>query len=100
MAQRSEEALEKYAEVTVKVGLNLQPGQKLLIGVPTRGSLGTSIDLAPLVRLIAKAAYQCGARLVEVLWDDDQLRLIRYQYAERDTFEEFQTCGHRSCPRR
>jgi aminopeptidase len=91
MAPQFEEYLEKYAEVTVKVGLNLQPGQKLLIGVPTRGSLGTAIDLAPLVRLIAKAAYQCDARLVEVLWDDDQLRLIRYQYAKRDTFEEFPT---------
>jgi aminopeptidase len=84
-----EENLEKYAEVTIKVGLNLQPGQRLLIGIPTQGNLGTPIDLAYLVRLISKKAYQSGARLVEVLWDDDQLRLIRFQYAGKDTFEEF-----------
>jgi aminopeptidase len=91
MASQFEENLDKYAEVTVKVGLNLQPGQRLLIGVPTRGNLGTPIDLAPLVHLIATKAYQCGARLVEVLWDDEQLRLIRYQYAEKDSFEEYPT---------
>jgi aminopeptidase len=89
VASQFHESLEKYAEVAVKVGLNLQPGQRLLIGIPTRGNLGTSIELAPLVRLIAKIAYQCGARLVEVLWDDDQLRLIRYQYAAKDSFSEF-----------
>ncbi len=89
MASQFEEYLEKYAEVTIKVGLNLQPGQKLLIGVPTQGNLGTPIDLAPLVRLIAAKAYQSGAKLVEVLWDDDQLRLIRYQYAGKETFAEF-----------
>jgi aminopeptidase len=84
-----EENLEKYAEVTVKVGLNLQPGQKLLIGIPTQGNLGVPIDLAPLVRLIAAKAYQNGARLVEVLWDDDQLQLLRYENAGKETFEEF-----------
>jgi aminopeptidase len=39
--------------------------------------------------LIAKEAYQIGARLVEVMWGDDQLRLIRFQHAPRDTFEEY-----------
>ncbi|MFX1344330.1 MAG: aminopeptidase [Promethearchaeota archaeon] len=37
--------LEKYAEVIVKVGLNLQPGQRLLIGTPTSGNRGVSIIL-------------------------------------------------------
>ncbi len=32
MASDFEENLEKYAEVIVKVGLNIQPGQQLLIG--------------------------------------------------------------------
>ncbi|MFX1344328.1 MAG: aminopeptidase [Promethearchaeota archaeon] len=81
--------LEKYAEVIVKVGLNLQPGQRLLIGTPTSGNRGVSIELAPLVRLIMKKAYQIGARLVDVMWEDDQLQLIRYKYAPRDSFEEF-----------
>ncbi len=81
--------LEKYAEVIVKVGLNLQPGQRLLIGPPFHGILGVPIELAPLVRKIVSKAYQSGARLVDVIWSDDQLRLIRFQKARPDTFEEY-----------
>jgi aminopeptidase len=91
MSLEFEKNLEKYAEVIVKVGLNLQSGQRLLIGAgaPFFGLLGTPIELAPLVRMITIKAYQAGSRLVEVLWDDDQLRLIRYQHAPHDSFEEF-----------
>ena len=86
-----EKNLDKYAEVIVKIGLNLQPGQRLLIGGPTPYTYGTPIELATLVRLITKKAYQIGARLVEVMWDDDQLRLIRFKHAPRDSFEEYPT---------
>jgi len=78
--------LEKYAEVIVKVGLNLQPGQRLLIGLPIFGNYGVPLELAPLVRIITKKAYQIGARLVDVIWNDDQMRLIRFQNAPRDSF--------------
>jgi aminopeptidase len=86
-----EENLEKYAELIVKVGLNLQEGQRLLIGTPAIGRNGVSLELAPLVRLIVKKAYQVGAKLVEVMWEDDQTRLFRYQYAPKDSFEEYPT---------
>jgi aminopeptidase len=89
MSSEFEKNLEKYAEVIVKIGLNLQPGQRLLIGGPTSLRHGAPIELAPLVRLITKKAYQIGARYVEVMWDDDQLRLIRFQHAPRDSFEEY-----------
>ena len=81
--------LEKYAEVIVKVGLNLQPGQRLLIGAPRGSFYGAPLELAPLIRLIVKKAYQAGAKLVDVLWHDDQIRLIRYQNAPRDPFGEY-----------
>ena len=81
--------LDKYAEVLVKVGLNLQPGQRLQIGWPAHGMYGIPIELAPLVRLVTTKAYDMGARLVEVIWNDDRLRLIRFQHAAKDTFEEF-----------
>ena len=73
--------LQKFAELAVKVGLNLQPGQRLAIVA--------RLETAPLVRLIATCAYQAGCRLVDVLWDDDPLILIRFQHAPRDSFEEF-----------
>lgn len=91
MSSEFEKNLEKYAEVIVKIGLNLQPGQRLLIGAPRQIAYGVSIELAPLVRLITKKAYQVGAKLVEVLWEDEQVRLIRFQHAPRDSFEEFPT---------
>ncbi|MFW9867002.1 MAG: aminopeptidase [Candidatus Thorarchaeota archaeon] len=83
--------LEKYAEVIVKIGLNLQPGQRLLIGKPTPSLNGVAVELAPLVRLIVEKAYQAGAKLVEVMWDDDYIRFLRYKYAPKDSFEEFPT---------
>ncbi len=86
-----ENKLEKYAEVIVKVGLNIQPGQRLLIGPPFNGILGVPIELAPLVRKIVTKAYQAGASLVDVIWTDDQLRLLRFQQANRDSFEQFPT---------
>ncbi|MFX1599967.1 MAG: aminopeptidase [Promethearchaeota archaeon] len=88
MSSEFEQNLEKYAEVILRVGLNLQPGQRLLIGTAPY-NYGAPIELAPLVRLITKKAYQMGARFVEVFWDDDQLKLIRFQHAPRDSFEEF-----------
>lgn len=84
-----EHNLEKYAEVIVKVGLNIKPGQRLLIGAPAYGIYGTPLELVPLVRIITRQAYQAGARLVDVLWNDDQMRLIRFQEAPRDSFDEF-----------
>jgi len=75
--------LENYADLAVKVGVNIQPGQRLIVRAP--------IETAPLVRLVAKSAYKAGARLVDVLWADDQLTLTRFQYAPRDSFEEFPT---------
>ena len=76
-----EQNLQKYAELSVKVGLNLQPGQRLAIHA--------NLEAAPFVRLVATHAYQAGCRLVDVLWDDDPLLLIRFQHAPRDSFEEF-----------
>jgi len=91
MSSEFEKNLEKFAEVIVKIGLNIRPGQRLLIGGPTAYSYGVPIELAPLVRLITKKAYQTGARFVEVFWDDDNLRKIRFEHAPRDSFEEYPT---------
>jgi len=91
MTSEFEHNLEKYAEVIVSVGLNIQPGQRLVIGPPMWGTFGTELEFVPLVRLIATKAYQAGARLVDVMWRDDQLELTRLQHAPRDSFEEFPT---------
>ncbi|MFW9877976.1 MAG: aminopeptidase [Candidatus Thorarchaeota archaeon] len=89
MLSEFDQKLEKYAEVLLKVGVNLQPGQRLLIGGPSLESDGVPLDLAPLVRFIVKKAYQMGARFVEVVWGDEQLRLMRFKDAPKDSIEEY-----------
>jgi aminopeptidase len=80
--------LQGYGELAVRVGLNLQPGQRLLIIGPLANG-GVSLEAAPLVRAIGAAAYRAGARLVETCWGDEELQLIRFTHAPRDSFSEF-----------
>ncbi len=86
MSSEFDTKLEKYAEVILKVGLNLQPKQRLLIGGPSFFQDGISFDNAPLVRMIAKKAYQMGANLVDVIWADENLRPIRFKYGSKKSF--------------
>jgi len=82
-----QENLEKYADLVIRVGLNLREGQRLLINnLSTRGVL---LHVAPLVREVAQAAYKAGARYVDVLWADEELLKMRVEVAPRDTFDEF-----------
>ena len=71
MSYPSQESLQKYAELIVRVGLNIHKGQRLLINNLT--TRGVPLHVAPLVREVAKAAYKAGARYVEALWGDEEL---------------------------
>ncbi len=79
-AQRFEQMLQRYADVAVKVGLNLRAGQRLFIVAP--------IATVSLVRQIAVSAYKAGARYVDVVWKDAQMDLLRFRHAPRDSFRE------------
>jgi len=87
MSSEFEKNLEKYAEVIIKVALNLQSGQKLCIYSPF--TFGVPIELAPIIRLITKKAYEVGAKLVDVMWYDEEIYLERFQHAPLDSFTEF-----------
>src|SRR4051812_26891370 len=80
--------LQAYGELAVKVGLNLQQGQRLMIVGPSVAG-GASLEAAPLVRAIAASAYRAGAPLVEAVWGDEALQLLRLQHAPRDSFSQF-----------
>lgn len=80
--------IDKYAELVVKVGLNVQAGQRLSINGKSF-SRGVPLVAAPLVRAVAKYAYQAGATLVDVLWDDTETTLVRFEHAPRDSFSEY-----------
>ncbi|WP_047460962.1 aminopeptidase [Rhizobium rhizogenes] len=71
--------LEKLAEVAVKVGLQLQAGQDLLITAP--------VAAMPLVRLITREAYKAGAGLVSTFYADEETTLARYEYGHDESFD-------------
>lgn len=71
--------LDRLAEVAVHTGLNLQPGQDLILTAP--------VSALPLVRLIAEHAYRAGAGLVTPILSDDALTLARYRHGQGDSFD-------------
>lgn len=73
--------LEKYAELAVKVGVNIQKGQIL--------SINAALDSAELVRLIVKKAFEAGAKDVYVNWNDDIVTRTKYDLAPDETFHEY-----------
>jgi aminopeptidase len=83
-----DEQLEKYAEVIVRVGLNLQPGQRLLIGASGFLIRGVPLEAAQLVRKIAGKAYDAGAGYVDVIWRDGQVVAKRFEHAPPDSSDE------------
>jgi aminopeptidase len=85
-----EKKLDLYARLIVKVGLNLQPGQKLVANGKSF-TRGVSLEAAPLMRRIAHHAYLAGATLVDVIWDDPELIMERIKYAPKDSLGEYPT---------
>ncbi|CAN7248541.1 aminopeptidase [Phyllobacterium sp. LjRoot231] len=71
--------LDRLAEVAIKIGLQLQPGQDLLITAP--------LAAVPLVRRITEHAYKAGAGLVTSLYSDEEATLMRYRNAPHDSFD-------------
>lgn len=81
--------LEAYGDLAIKVALNLQRGQRLIILGPL--ATGVSFEAGPLVRQIAASAYRAGAPLVEVVWGDEALLLTRFAHAPHESLSEFST---------
>ena len=86
MDQEFATKLQKFTQVAIKIGVNLQPGQELIMQSINRG--GISLEAAPAIRELARAAYQAGSPAVDVLWRDDELRLLSFEYADPESFEQ------------
>jgi aminopeptidase len=71
--------LDRLAEVAVKVGLGLRPGQELVMTSP--------IEALPLARKITEHAYKAGASLVTTLYDDEEAALLRFRHAPDQSFD-------------
>ncbi|GGF62744.1 aminopeptidase [Paenibacillus albidus] len=70
--------LENYALLAVKIGVNIQPGQTLV--------LNADIAAAELVRLVVRKAYEEGAKWVKVNYTDEIVTRTRYDLAPSDSF--------------
>lgn len=71
--------LDALAALCVRVGINVQPGQELLICAP--------IDAQALVHRVTAQAYRAGARLVTCLYDDPPAIRARFDHASDDTLD-------------
>lgn len=81
MADKYAAELQKYAELIVKVGVNIQPGQEVFITA--------SIEMAAFARELASKAYQAGAANVHVDWSDETLSRMKYERAADEVFSRF-----------
>ncbi len=76
-----QDKLAQYAELTVRVGVNVQPGQELLIA--------TTTDTVEFTRLVVEKAYEAGAKQVHVAFTDPSVIRTHYELAPDAAFHEF-----------
>jgi aminopeptidase len=73
------ELRQRYADLAVKVGVNLQPGQNVLINA--------LVEHAPFVRLLAERSYEAGARHVSIAYGDQHVRRSMIKHADEEVLE-------------
>ena len=66
------ERLERYAQLAVRVGVNIADGQTVFISA--------RLEHAPLVRALTRAAYSAGARYVDVYYTDQHVRRAMIEF--------------------
>ena len=72
----TQELMKRYAELAVKVGVNVEPGQDVVVeGL---------VEHAPFVREVVRAAYDAGARWVGVSYGDNHARKAMIEKADEE----------------
>ncbi len=74
-----EEKLREYARLLVRVGLNVEPGQRMIISSP--------VECAFFARLCAREAYDAGCGEVVMNWTDDAMTRMKYLHASEEVFD-------------
>jgi aminopeptidase len=74
-----DERLERYAELAVRVGANVEEGQTVFIGA--------LVEHAPFARALTRAAYAAGARYVDVRYADQHVRRAMIEFGPDDALE-------------
>lgn len=69
--------LERFADLVVRFGANVQPGQVV--------SIGTEIGKEDVTRALVASAYRSGAKFVDVNWFDPHSKHARVLHADPET---------------
>ena len=72
--------LKQYAELLVRVGMNVQPQQPVFIR--------SSVEALELTHLIVEEAYKAGAEDVRVSYTDPKLKRLKYENESVEHFEK------------
>ena len=80
--------VKQYAEFAVKIGVNPQPGQTLIIRAPIEGAF--------FARACAEAAYAAGAKEVVVHYSDEKLSRIKMENTAVEVLEDVKPWLQRS----
>ncbi len=87
MASTFEERLDRYGDLLLRVGLNLQQGQTLVI----QGAQAGDPAIADFIRATVRKAYDMGAHDVVVFWGDPLLDRVRVDRASLEALGEAPT---------
>jgi aminopeptidase len=74
-----QDRLERYADLIVRFGANVQPGQIL--------DIGSGLGKEELTRALTASAYRRGAKFVDVNYWDPHLKRARVKYAADDVLD-------------
>ncbi len=75
-----EKLMDKLALLAVKVGVNVQKGQTVVVR--------SSTESRELARLVVEHAYKAGARKVVIDWNDDYTGRTAYKYMSDEALQE------------
>ncbi|MBP6062640.1 MAG: aminopeptidase [Fusobacteriaceae bacterium] len=71
----------KYAELIVKIGLNISKGDILVINSP--------VESYEFTRIVVESGYSAGAKEVVVHWSDEIVKRDKFLYGTDDIFEVY-----------
>ena len=71
--------LDLYANLLIKKGVALKPGQELVVEAP--------VERADFARRVVERAYHAGAGHVTVIWHDDAVSRLTYENVETEWFK-------------
>ena len=76
--------LTQYANLVIKLGVNLQKGQGLEILCPT--------ECSKVAQALTIAGYEAGAKIVRVRWENENIDKLNYTYANTEDLIKVTVC--------